>query len=105
MTVPFLTMCNVPMREAIGTSAGVGMSIAVFGGLSYIINGWGEAGLPDWSLGFVYLPSLLGLVAGSMLTAPLGAKLAYKVSVPTLKRVFAVFIFVVAVNLVWKTFF
>lgn len=105
LTIPFLTMCNIPMREAIGTSAGVGMSIAVFGSISYVINGWGELGLPPWSLGFIYLPALLGLVIGSMSTAPLGAKLAYTVSVPTLKRFFAVFIFCVAANLVWKTFF
>ncbi|MDL2272743.1 sulfite exporter TauE/SafE family protein [Desulfovibrio sp. OttesenSCG-928-I05] len=105
LTIPFLTMCNVPMREAIGTSSGVGMSIAVFGSLSYIMNGWGVPDLPPWSFGFIYLPALLGLVIGSMTTAPLGAKLAYKVSVPTLKRFFAVFIFVVAANLVWKTFF
>ena len=105
LTIPFLTMCNVPMREAIGTSSGVGMSIAVFGSLSYIMNGWGEPGLPPWSFGFIYLPALLGLVVGSMSTAPIGAKLVYKVSVPTLKRFFAIFIFVVAANLVWKTFF
>jgi uncharacterized membrane protein YfcA len=105
LTIPFLTMCNIPLREAIGTSSGVGMSIALFGSLSYILNGWGEPGLPAWSFGFIYLPALLGLAMGSMTTAPLGARLAYKVSVPTLKRFFAIFIFFVALNLVWKTFF
>ncbi len=105
LTVPFLSMCNVDMRQAIGTSAGGGMPIAVFGSLSYIANGWGMPHLPEWALGYIYLPALLGLVIGSMATAPLGCKLAYKISITKLKRIFALFIYAVALNMAWKAFF
>jgi uncharacterized membrane protein YfcA len=90
------------MRQAIGTSAGVGFPIAISGALAYIFSGWGLAGLPDYALGFVYLPALLGLVCATMLTAPLGAKIAYKVSVTKLKRFFAIFLFCMALNMIYK---
>ncbi len=102
--IAFLTFCNVPMRQAIGTSAGVGVPIAVFGALSYIGNGWSAEHLPSWSLGYVYLPALPGLAAASMCAAPLGARLAYRLPVPRLKRIFALFVFFVAGNMIWKTF-
>lgn len=104
ITVPFLLWCNVDMRLAVGTSAGVGLPIALAGALSYIVNGWGLQGLPEYSFGFIYLPALLGLVTASVCTAPLGARLAYKVSVPALKRFFACFLLCMAANLAYKTF-
>ena len=102
MTIPFLTMCNVSMREAISTSAGVGFPIALAGAVSYMVNGWSAPGLPQYSLGFIYLPALFGIVTASMLTAPLGAKIAYKVSIPRLKKFFAGFLCVVAATMVYK---
>ncbi|MDR1241835.1 MAG: sulfite exporter TauE/SafE family protein [Deltaproteobacteria bacterium] len=102
MTVPFLTWCNIEMRAAIGTSAGVGFPIAISGALSYIVNGWGKAGLPEYSLGFIYLPALLGLVCASVLTTPIGAKIAYTISTAKLKRLFALLLFCMAVNMIYK---
>ena len=89
LTVPYLAWCNVPVRNAIGTSAALGLPIAFFGTLGYIWNGWGEAGLPAWSVGYVYLPALLWVMAGSVVAAPVGARLAHRLPVATLKRIFA----------------
>ena len=102
LIIPFLTLCNTPMREAVATSAGVGLPLALAGTAIYLVQGWGAPGLPPHSFGFIYLPALVGLVCASMLTAPLGAKLAYRVPVPRLKRFFAVFLLFVAVNLLRK---
>ncbi|MDR2503376.1 MAG: sulfite exporter TauE/SafE family protein [Deltaproteobacteria bacterium] len=102
MTIPFLSWCNTDMRLAIGTSAGVGFPIALAGTASYIVGGWDLPGLPEYSLGFVYLPALLGLVSTSMLFAPLGAKISHKVSVKKLKRFFAVFLFLMGLNMAYK---
>jgi uncharacterized membrane protein YfcA len=102
LIIPFLTLCNTPMREAIATSAGVGFPLALAGTAIYLVQGWGMQGMPPYSLGFIYLPALLGLVCASILTAPLGAKLAYRVPVPRLKRFFAIFLLFVAANLLYK---
>lgn len=103
-TVPFLTWCNVRMQHAIGTSAAVGFPIAVGGTLGYIYNGLGHADLPPWSLGYVHLPALFWLVPPSMLLAPVGARLTHRMPIPTLKRVFACLLIILASRMLWKLF-
>ena len=104
LTVPFLTWCNVRVQQAIGTSAAVGFPIAVGGSLGYVFNGWGHPGLPEWSLGFVYLPAFALLVPASMLTAPLGARLAHRLPVATLKRIFSGVLNFLAGKMLWSIF-
>lgn len=104
LTVPYLTWCNVRIQQAIGTSAAVGLPIALGGTLGYIFNGWQVADLPAGSLGFVYLPALAMLVMTSMLTAPYGARLAHRLPVATLKRVFAGILVVLAAKMLWSLF-
>jgi uncharacterized protein len=104
LSVPFMAWCNVPVHHAIGTSAAIGFPIAVAGTLGYVINGLGVAGLPAMSLGYLSLPALGGIAVFSMLAAPLGARLAHRLPVLTLKRVFAAFIIIIATRMVWKIF-
>lgn len=101
MSVPFMTWCSVTMHRAIGTSAAIGLPIAVAGTLGYIANGLRGEALPEYSLGFVYLPALVGLAAAGMVTAPLGARTAHRLPVNTLKRVFAVFLLVLASKMLY----
>lgn len=89
LSVPFMIWCNIPLHQAIGTSAAIGFPIAVAGTAGYIVNGLSAMDLPAWSFGYVYLPALGGLIATSVLTAPLGARLAHRLPVDRLKRVFA----------------
>ena len=103
-TVPFLTWCNVMLPRAIGTSAAVGLPIAVAGALGYIINGWSIQGLPSAALGYVYLPALLLMAPFSILTAPIGAKLAHRLPVKLLKRVFAFMLMGLALQMVYAVF-
>jgi uncharacterized membrane protein YfcA len=102
LSVPFMSWCNVPVHHAIGTSAAIGFPIAIAGTLGYLVNGLGVAGLPAWSLGYLDLPALAGIAMFSMLMAPLGARIAHKLPVLTLKRVFAAFIIIIATRMAWK---
>ncbi|MCX7273077.1 MAG: TSUP family transporter, partial [Burkholderiales bacterium] len=88
------------VHRAIGTAAAIGVPVAALGMLGYIISGWQVAGLPDYTLGFVYLPALLALVAASVFTAPYGARLAQRLPVATLKRVFALLLYVLATKMI-----
>ncbi len=92
LTVPFLSWCNVPIRNAVATSAACGLPIAVAGMIGYVVAGWGAADLPAWSTGYIYWPAFAGIVATSLLFAPLGAKLAHTVPTGVLKRIFALFL-------------
>ncbi|WP_159564379.1 sulfite exporter TauE/SafE family protein [Budvicia diplopodorum] len=89
LTVAFLTWCNVRIQQAIGTSAAVGMPIALAGSIGYMINGWGASNTPDYSVGYVYFPAVILISVVSFFTAPVGASLAHKLPVGTLKKVFA----------------
>ncbi len=90
--VPFLTWCNVSTHRAIGTVAAMGFPLSIAGTTAYAVSGWNVAGLPPWSVGFVYLPAFIGISITSMLAAPYGARLAHRLKSATLRRVFAIFL-------------
>ena len=99
MLVPFLSWCNVAMRTAIGTSSAIGFFIALSGTIGCIAVGTGGEALPPYSLGYVYLPALVGIAVFSMLTAPLGARCAHHLPVPMLRKGFALLLFVIGFKL------
>jgi uncharacterized membrane protein YfcA len=99
LTVPFLTWCNTAIRQAVATSSACGLPIALAGALGFVVTGLNATGRPDWSLGYVYGPALVGITLTSMLSAPLGAKLAHTLPTEMLKKVFAVFLTLVGVKM------
>lgn len=101
LSVPFMLWHNVPLHRAIATSSAIGFPIALAGAAGYLLGGWHAVGLPTGSLGFVYLPALTGIVLGSVLTAPLGARTAHRLPVRPLKRVFALLLFALALRMAW----
>jgi uncharacterized membrane protein YfcA len=66
------------------------------------MSGQGVTGLPDWSFGFIWMPALVVVASCSVLTAPLGARMAHKLPVAQLKRVFAGVLYVLASYMMWK---
>lgn len=105
MSVPFMLRHNVPLKQAIGTSAALGFPIALGGTLGYIMTGYAfDATLPAATLGFVYLPALIALALGSVLTTALGARAAHQLPLAILRRGFALLLFVLATRLLLKTF-
>lgn len=100
LTVPFLSVCNVRLQQAIGTAAAVGFPIALAGAIGYIANGMAQSQpLPEYSLGYVYLPALGWIVLASMLTAPLGAKTTHAVQTGTLRKVFVVLLYLLGIKM------
>ena len=89
------------MRNAIGTSAALGLPIAVAGTVGYIATGLDSEHLPGLSIGYVYMPALVGIVLGTFVTVPFGARAAHRLPVPVLKRVFAVILFLLATKMFW----
>lgn len=89
LTVPYLLWHNVDIKQAIGTSAAMGLPISVAGTLGYVINGWQYGQLDEYTVGFVYLPAVVLISLSSFLTAPLGAKTAHFLPVTTLRKIFA----------------
>ena len=78
MTVPYLVWNGRDMRNAIATSAACGLPIAVAATMGYIATGLGKT---SHLTGFVHLPAFFEISLASILTAPLGAKLAHTLPV------------------------
>ena len=99
LSIPFMLFCNVTIHNAVGTSAALGFPIAVAGTIGYVASGLKVSGLPEYSLGYVYLPALIGVVAISFLMAPVGARLAHTLPVKQLKRAFGGFLALLATKM------
>jgi len=97
--VPMLSFFGISVRHSIGIATACGVMVALFGSLGYIITGFNLPNIPAWSLGYIYLPALLGIVISSSIFAPIGVKYASKLPVKTLKKFFAVFLIFVAIKM------
>ena len=102
VSVPFMLAHNIVIINAVATSAALGFPIALANTLGYVISGASLDGLPPHALGYVWLPGLLVIACGSVLTAPIGAKVAHRLPVGKLKKVFALILYGLAAYMLWK---
>ena len=102
ISVPFMVWCNVPIHNAVATSAALGFPIAVANVAGFMLGGLNVPGLPAASVGYVWLPGLAALACCSVLTAPLGARAAHALPVALLKRIFAAMLLLLAGYMLWK---
>lgn len=100
LTVPYLSWCNVRMQGTVATSAACGLPIAIAGALANIWTGWDNTHLPAYSLGFVYLPALLGIILSSVFFAKVGANLAHRLDPVLLRRIFSVVLLIVGLRFI-----
>lgn len=104
VSVPFMTWCNIPLHNAVATSAALGFPIAAANTVGYIWSGMQEEMSYPGMLGYVYWPALLVLIVSSVLLAPVGANAAHRLPVPTLKKVFAWVLIVLAAYMAYKSY-
>lgn len=104
MSVPFMVWCNVPLRQAVGTSAAFGLPIAAASTLGYLIAGWNEPPATAGAFGYLYLPALAIIAAASVTLAPLGARTAHRIDVALLRRIFAGLLLALAASMLWRVF-
>ena len=102
----FLAWAGYAWCDCVSTAAALSLPITLTATISYMILGWSTEGLPEYSLGYVYLPGTFGLMIPSMLMAVVGAKLAHWSKLPAglLKRAFGVFGLCVGISILIKAF-
>lgn len=98
LSVPF-NRHGVEMRKAVGSSSVCGCVIAIAGMSGFILHGYQAQGLPNYSIGYVYLPALAAIAGTSMLTTRFGAKWATTLPTAVLKKIFALFLMFVALTM------
>lgn len=100
----FMTSYGRPIHQAVATSAGLGVLIAIPGALTYAVSGWGNPALPPFSLGYISLLGFILIMPISMLTAPVGVKLAHGLSKRQLEIAFGVFLILVSARFFYSVF-
>lgn len=105
LSVPFMTWCNVKVQHAIGTSAAIGLPIALSGAVGYAISGWSQTGLPSGSLGYLYLPAVAGTALVSVITAPLGARVTHSLPPALVQKIFAAVLLLLSAKMLHTLFF
>lgn len=96
--VPYLTLVGVNIRKSIGAAAACGMIVAIFGSIGYFISGHGWTDSKEF-VGYIHWPTALMIMLFSYFTAPLGVKVGHKLNQAQLKKVFAIFMMLVATKL------
>lgn len=102
--VPLMSLYGVPIHRAVATAAGFGVIIAVPSVAGFLFGHVPAEMRPPLTVGFVNLPAFAIVIAMTMMTAPLGVRLAHSMDPRPLKRLFAVFIMVMAANMLRKAF-
>jgi uncharacterized membrane protein YfcA len=100
--VPLMTLYGVAIHRAVATAAGFGLLIAVPSVIGFLLVPGAAEGRPPLTIGQVNLVGFAIVVAMTLVTAPLGVRLAHAMDPKPLKRVFAVFIMVMALNMLRK---
>ena len=104
ISVPFMLWCNIPLHQAVGTSAALGFPIALANTIGYVWSGWHKEGLPFEMFGYIYWPALIILAMCSVVLAPVGARAAHNLPVKTLKRIFAYLLFGLTAYMAYKAY-
>ena len=102
ISVPFMAWCNVAMHNAVATSAALGFPIALANAMGYIVSGSQAQSLPPGSFGYIWLPALLVIAGCAVFMAPLGARVAHRLPVRQLKRIFASVLYLLAAYMLVK---
>lgn len=99
LIVPTLSYFNIKIQSAAATASTLGVPIAAFGAGGYLLAGWSSPALPAGSLGYLYLPGIITIAAASILTAPIGVRVAHRLPAATIKRIFGLVLTVVSMRM------
>lgn len=99
LTVPFLVWCRAAVIQAVATAAACGFPIAVAGAAAFVATGWHQPGLPPLASGYLYWPAWAGIVLASTSAAGLGAWLAHRLPASQLRRLFALLLAALGLNM------
>ncbi len=98
--VPLMTLFNMPIHRAVATASGFGVLIAVPSVLGFLLVKVADA--PPYTIGAISLPAFFVVIGATLLTTPWGVRLAHAMNPKPLKRAFAVFLTLVALNMLRK---
>ena len=100
--VPLMSLYAIPIHRAVATAAGLGVLIAVPSVIGFLFVNIPPTSRPPYTIGAVNLPAFALTISMTLITTPYGVKLAHMMDPKPLKRVFAFFLTLVALNMLRK---
>lgn len=101
LIVPYLRYCGLDLRQVTAVSVLCTLTVAVIGAFTFILMGWSHLGFNLYFAGYIYLPAVLFLAIPSMLCAPLGVELTYRLPVKQVTYGFIVILLLTAAHLLF----
>lgn len=101
LNTPYMVLHNVPIKNAIATSAALSLPVAAAGTVGFIWAGLHADHLPPYSTGYIYWPAFFGIILASYFTAPIGARLTHQLPVKKLKKIFGLLLIILAIKMFW----
>jgi len=101
--VPLMTLFNVPIHRAIATASGFGVLIALPSVLGFLLFNIPSEYRPPFTIGSINLIAFFVVIFMTLLTTPIGVRIAHAMDPKPLKRFFAIFIIIMALNMLRKT--
>lgn len=98
--IPYLLRFDLPIKTVVGTSTAAAGFYSLFGALGYVTAGWFEPGLPEYSIGFVYLPAFAVMAIVVAIAGPLGVRVTNRIDDLMVQRIFAIFLLFAAAAIV-----
>ena len=106
LNVPYMTLSNVPIHKAVGSSSAMGLLIAIPGAIGFFIIGLGNTeDFPPLTFGYINLVALAVVFPVTACFAPLGVHVAHRFSTKRLRQVFSIFMIIIAIRMiseVWR---
>ncbi len=99
-TGPFMKLHNYPLRRAIALSSATGVVTATFGAIGAIVVGYGASGRPPYSLGYIDLLVFFAMLPMLMVFAFIGAKISHRIRPSLLRRLFGLFVLLMAIVMI-----
>jgi uncharacterized membrane protein YfcA len=93
--VPFFIRRGLTIQSASALSAGLSAVIGVAAAIGYLLGGLNEPGLPDYALGYLYLPAFLGIALGALAGSPLGVNLSHRIPENVQRAIFVIYLCIV----------
>lgn len=103
-SVMTLTLFNQPIHRAVGTAALLGLVISLPGTIGFVLAGWNDVRVPPGSLGYVNLLGFVLIAPTTVLTAPIGARIAHSFTEKKLSLLFGIFLAMAAARLFYRAF-
>ena len=104
MNVPILKYFGYPIKKAIGSASAIGLIIALFGAIGFLISGYFLQTKIPLSIGFINIPAFLIFIPITMFMARIGANMIHKIDKNNVTKLFGSFLFIVGSLFLYRYF-